>query len=36
MSIGDIGSKLGIGYRTVVNTKTRALENLRRRIEGQR
>jgi RNA polymerase sporulation-specific sigma factor len=36
MSIGDIGNKLGISYRTVVNTKTRALENLRRRIEGQR
>lgn len=28
MSIGDIGEKLGISYRTVVNTKTRALEKL--------
>lgn len=29
MSIKDIGAKLGIGYRTVVNTKTRAVEKMR-------
>lgn len=28
MSIGDIGEKLDIAYRTVVNTKTRALEKM--------
>lgn len=28
MSIGDIGVKLGVAYRTVVNTKTRALEKM--------
>lgn len=32
MSIEDIGKKLGITYRTVVNLKTKALENLRKRI----
>lgn len=29
ISIGDIAKRLGITYRTVVNTKTRALERLR-------
>lgn len=29
MSMDDIGNKLGISYRTVVNIKTKALENLR-------
>lgn len=29
MSIGDIAKKLGITYRTIVNTKTRALEKMR-------
>ena len=28
MSIGDIADKLGLAYRTVVNTKTRALEKM--------
>ena len=29
MSIDDIAKKLGISYRTVVNTKTRAIEKLK-------
>src|SRR5699024_2848665 len=29
MSIGDIAKRLGITYRTVVNTKTRAIERIR-------
>lgn len=29
MSIGDIANELGLAYRTVVNTKTRALEKLK-------
>lgn len=29
MSIGEIGEKLGIAYRTVVNTKARAIDVLK-------
>ena len=29
MSIGDIANRLGVAYRTVVNTKTKALEKMR-------
>lgn len=29
MSIGDIAHRLGVSYRTIVNTKTRALEKMR-------
>ena len=29
MSIGDIADDLGVAYRTVINTKTRALEKMR-------
>lgn len=29
MSIGDIANDLGVAYRTVINTKTRALEKMR-------
>ena len=32
MKIEDIGILLGVSYRTVVNTKTRAMEKLRERI----
>lgn len=32
MSMEEIGKKLGISYRTVVNLKTKALENLRKDI----
>lgn len=32
MNMEDIGNKLGISYRTVVNIKTKALENLRKKV----
>lgn len=32
MSIGEIGEKLGIAYRTVVNTKSKAMEVLKKTI----
>lgn len=34
MSITDIAKELGVSYRTIVNTKTRALEKLRERVQN--
>jgi len=34
-SIGDIAKRYGITYRTVINTKRRALERMRREMEGK-
>ncbi|NLC04430.1 MAG: sigma-70 family RNA polymerase sigma factor, partial [Tissierellia bacterium] len=35
MSIGDIAHKLNISYRTVVNSKTKALKRLKKEIERE-
>ncbi|HSH35664.1 sigma-70 family RNA polymerase sigma factor, partial [Schnuerera sp.] len=32
LSIGEIADKLGVSYRTVVNTKTQGIKKLRKRI----
>lgn len=35
LSIGDISKRYGITYRTVINTKRRALERMKTRMEGR-